>query len=155
MSLIEQLHDIEGLDPISYWPLSMGGWVCVFLGACFLIGFGFCLKRYIAYSRSWKKDTLNRLKSLEMGLSPENSAQTLVVLSEYLRRIALRRFPRKECAALMGKPWLEWLKNHDPKEFDWLAKGKLLIDIPYAKELPVVPVEQTKELIQAVRYWVH
>ncbi|MBA2727152.1 MAG: DUF4381 domain-containing protein, partial [Parachlamydiaceae bacterium] len=27
--LLEQLHDIEGLDPISFWPLALGWWILI------------------------------------------------------------------------------------------------------------------------------
>ena len=41
-SLLEQLHDIEGIDAISMWPLAIGWWVlialCV-LALCILIYF--------------------------------------------------------------------------------------------------------------------
>lgn len=153
-SLMEQLHDIEGVDAISAWPLAIGWWVAIACGVVILGGALWLLKRRIAYLRSWKRDSYKALDRLEHNLSPSNSGETIAYLSEYLRRIAMRRFPRKECAGLVGDAWLTWLKAHDPKQFDWTEKGRLLIEIPYApahRELPLPPIQ---ELIQAVRYWV-
>jgi hypothetical protein len=153
-SLIQQLHDIEGLDAISFWPLAIGWWISI---ACGMLIFGsavWLLKRRLDYLRSWQRDTLKKLDNLERNLSPDTSLEALVLLSEYLRRIAMRRFPRKECAGLVGDAWLKWLKANDPKQFDWTEKGKLLIEIPYAPMHAGLPSQQIKELIQAVRYWV-
>lgn len=153
-SLIEQLHDIEGMDAISPWPLAIGWWIMI---ACGIVILGFAiwlLLRSIDYFRSWRRDTFRKLDSLEKNLSPSTSGETVVFLSEYLRRIAVRRFPRKECAGLVGDEWLIWLKAHDPKQFDWIEKGKLLIKIPYAPGHADLPLQQIKELIQAVRNWV-
>ncbi len=153
-SLMQQLHDIEGLDAISLWPLAIGWWVSIAFGVLVLGGVFWLLYRSLGYLRSWKRDTFKKLDSLENNLSPSNSAETIAFLSEYLRRIAMRRFPRKECAGLVGDAWLMWLKTHDPKQFDWSDKGKLLIEIPYAPLRTDLPLQQIKELIQAVRYWV-
>lgn len=151
---MQKLHDIEGIDPISPWPLAIGWWVSIAFG---ILVFGsaiwlFC--RTIAYLRSWKRDTFKKLKNLEQNLSPSTSRETVAFLSEYLRRIAIRRFPRKECAGLVGDAWLKWLTAHDPKQFDWTEKGKLLIEIPYAPAERDLPLQGIKELIEAARHWV-
>lgn len=153
-SLMEQLHDIEGLDAISPWPLAIGWWVSIVCGMLILGAVIWLICRRINYLRSWKRDTFKRLDRLEQNLAPATSGETIALLSEYLRRIVVRRFPRKECAGLVGDEWLKWLKAHDPKQFDWTEKGKLLIDIPYAPVHIDLPLQQIKELIQAVRHWV-
>lgn len=154
-SLMEQLHDIEGLDAMSFWPLAIGWWVAIAF-AMVALACAFCLLiRRLNYLRSWKRDVFKKLDSLERNLSPSTSGETVAYLSEYLRRIAIRRFPRKECAGLVGDTWLKWLKTHDPKQFDWTEKGKLLIEVPYAPLHIDLPVQQVKELIQAVRFWVY
>lgn len=153
-SLMQQLHDIEGLDAISPWPLAIGWWVSIACGMILIGVASWLLWRRLVYLRSWKRDTFKRLDSLEHHLSASTSGETVVYLSEYLRRIAVRRFPRKVCAGLVGEAWLKWLKANDPKQFDWSEKGKLLIEIPYAPVHPDLPPQQIKELIQAVRHWV-
>lgn len=152
--LMEQLHDIESIDAISLWPLAVGWWVAFAFGLV-LLGSGiWFLWRRLSYLRSWRRDTFKKLDRLEKNLSSSTSGETIVYLSQYLRRIVVRRFPRKECAGLVGEDWLKWLKAHDPKQFDWTEKGKMLIEIPYAPMHTDLPVQQVKELIHAVRYWV-
>lgn len=152
-SLMQQLHDIEGLDAVSPWPLAIGWWVFIACGLLILGGAFWLLKRRLNYLRSWKRDTFKKLDRLEQNLSSSTAVETISFLSEYLRRIAMRRFPRKECAGLVGDAWLKWLKTHDPKQFDWTEKGKPLVEIPYAPSTDL-PLQQIKELIQAVRHWV-
>lgn len=151
---MDKLHDIEGLDVISAWPLAIGWWIAI---ACSLLVIAivfWLLLRILNYLRSWKRDTYKKLDTLEQNLSSATSAETVAFLSEYLRRIAMRRFPRRECAGLTGNAWLKWLEVHDPKQFDWSKKGKMLIEVPYAPAHAELPVPQIKELIQAVRQWV-
>lgn len=152
--LLEQLHDIEGLDSISVWPLAIGWWVIIgiaILMACVLM---YLLIRKIAYLRSWRNDTIQKLDFLEQNLSKTTSKETVMILSEYLRRIVLRRFARKECAGLVGEAWLKWLTTNDPKKFDWEKKGILLINTPYSPVNHTIPANDIKELIKAVRNWV-
>lgn len=152
--LLEQLHDIDGLDPISWWPLAIGWWIIIALAAALCIAL-LCYAAYrIAYVRSWKNDTMQKLAYLESCLTDATAREAAIALSEYLRRIALRRFPRKECASLIGKTWLTWLSKHDPKQFDWNTKGIFLINLPYAPENATISVEQVKDLIQATKNWV-
>lgn len=153
-SLMDQLHDIEGVDAISFWPLASGWWVLIALGVMALAGMFWLLKQRLKYLRSWKRGALKSLHSLEQNLSSATSKETIAFLSEYLRRIAVRRFPRRECAGLVGDAWLQWLKTHDPKQFDWTEKGRLLIEVPYAPKPQDLPLENIKELIQATRNWV-
>ncbi len=152
--LLEKLHDIEGLDPISWWPLAIGWWILL-VGGIFLISLLiYFVVRRIAFKRSWKNDTFQKLTQLERNLSDATARETVMTLSEYLRRITLRRFSRAECAGLMGEAWLKWLALHDPKQFDWEKKGTLLIEVPYAPMHSHLSTHQIKDLIHAVRNWV-
>src|SRR5206468_3670346 len=108
----------------------------------------------IKYKRSWKHDILRRLADLEKNLSDDTARESAVALSEYLRRIALQRFSRKECASLIGQAWLKWLSRHDPKQFDWENKGIVLIAVPYSPPSLSLSAHQIKELIPAIRNWV-
>lgn len=152
--LMGELHDIDGLDQIGLWPLAAGWWVLIALGIVILCALAVFTGYKIAFMRSWKNDTIKKLAGLEDNLSEATARESVMTLSEYLRRIALKRFSRKECAGLMGESWLKWLKEHDPKEFDWVAKGSLLIEAPYAPVHSSLPVSQIKDLIQATREWV-
>lgn len=152
--LLEQLHDIEGLDLISAWPLASGWWMVIFLiSFIFIAVVGYVLIR-ILFWRSWRGDTLRKLMELEKNLSEETSLLTAIYLSQYLRRIALKRHRRGDFAGLAGDAWLEWLAKNDPKKFDWKNKGKLLVDAPYAPWDSVFSTETLKDLIQAVKGWV-
>lgn len=152
--LLEKLHDIEGLDPISWWPLAMGWWVLIVMGIFIVCTLAYFTARRIAFKRSWKNDTFQKLASLEENLSDATAREIVITLSEYLRRIALQRFSRKECASLMGEAWLKWLTKHDPKRFDWEKRGTLLIEVPYAPLNHSLSADQIKDLIQAARDWV-
>lgn len=152
--LKEQLHDIEGIDIISAWPLAIGWWVVIACGLMLAACLFWLLWKQINYMRSWKRDAIIRLNDLESHLTPATSVESVMLLSEYLRRIACRRFPRKECAGLVGDAWLHWLDLHDANKFNWSEKGKLLINIPYAPANKELQVEQVKELIHATKKWV-
>jgi len=152
--LLEKLHDIEGLDVISPWPFSFALWMLI---AALIILFStavYVIIRRIIFIRSWKYDTFQKLDGLEKNLSDLTARESAMTLSEYVRRIALKRFARKECAGLAGDSWLKWLSKHDPKNFDWEKKGTLLIEVPYSPEHRQVSTLEIKDLIGALREWV-
>ena len=153
---LDQLQDIEGLDTISSWPLGLGCWIVIGFALLLFGLIGFYLVRRIAFKRSWKNDTLKKLSDLEKNLSEGTSKETIIALSEYLRRITLVRFPREQVAGLVGQPWLCWLSEHDPKQFDWQAKGSIIIDLPYAPPgmQRTLSVKQIQDLLQAAKHWV-
>lgn len=153
-SWLEELHDIDGLDPVGVWPLAPASWVLLIGGGVVLCAVAYFAWRRLAFKRSWKNDTFQKLARLEANLSGNTAKETVVCLSEYLRRIALKRFSRKECAGLMGEAWLQWLTVHDPKNFDWLTQGSLLIEVPYAPANADLPLDQIRNLIQATKEWV-
>lgn len=153
-NLIDQLHDIEGLSPVSGWPLAIGYQVLIAFLAILIACLTVYVIRLIRFNRSWKKDTLKLLATLEKNLVEETVGSTLVTLSSYIRRIALKRFPRKECAGLIGEDWLKWLSKHDSFEFKWEEKGKVLVNAPYSPVQIKASVILVKELIQATRGWV-
>lgn len=151
---LEKLHDIEGLDLISFWPLAIGWWILIVIVVLMVSATLYFGSRALSFKRSWKNDILKRLARLEKELSDLTARETTILLSEYLRRVALRRFPRKECAGLVGESWLKWLSDKDPKSFDWKKRGGLLIEVPYAPRSTLLPVDEIKDLIQATREWV-
>lgn len=160
-SLLEQLHDIEGLDSVSWWPLAVGWWMVIVFSVLVLCVAAWWIFRWFSFRCSWKYDTLLKLSGLEQSLSASSAhettiRETVILFSEYLRRIAMRRFARSECAGLVGEDWLLWLSRHDGKNFDWAEKGKLLIQAPYEPVAAMnqsAALEQMKDLIQAAKEW--
>jgi cell division protein FtsL len=152
--LLEKLHDIEGLDLISPWPFSFALWTVIAVAALLVLTALYFTIRRIIFIRSWKYDTFQKLDGLEKNLSELTARESAMTLSEYVRRIALKRFARKECAGLVGESWLKWLSKHDPKKFDWEKKGTLLIEVPYSPECSRVSTHEIKDLIGALREWV-
>ena len=153
-SLLEGLHDIEGLDLISAWPLSPAMWLLVVVAALLFFTLLYFIARRVIFIRSWKHDTFQKLDGLEKNLSEVSAREVAMTLSQYVRRIALKRFSRKECAGLVGESWLKWLSKNDPKNFDWEKKGALLIEVPYAPLHISLSTEEIKDLIKATREWV-
>lgn len=152
--LLEELNDIEGIDPIGWWPLGIGWWALIITALGMAALFAYYLYRRRAYQRSWKNDALRQLTLLEEQLSEESALETAAALSEYLRRIALVRFSRQECAGLAGSRWLKWLAERDPQNFDWESKGKRLIDAPYAPSGCVLDLREVREILKATKRWV-
>ena len=128
----------------------------VFIAFTIAIGIAIAIIVYRnrAFKRSWKSDTLEQLARLEENLSEATVRESAMALSEYIRRIAVHRFSRNECAGLVGVSWLQWLTKNDPKRFDWKTKGRPLIEAPYAPPTLTLRTGQVKDLIQAARGWV-
>ncbi|MBY0500833.1 MAG: DUF4381 domain-containing protein [Alphaproteobacteria bacterium] len=153
-NLLDQLYDIEGIDPIHWWPLALGWWIIiVFLVVC-LLGLVIYYYRKRALKRSWQYRILTQLSLMEQNLKEGEIQPTLIELSQLIRRIAIHRYSRLECAGLEGKSWLYWLKNQDPHQFDWETKGKCLLEAPYSPSYHGIPHEDIIDLIKAIRKWV-
>jgi hypothetical protein len=138
---LRQLRDIQGLDTIGHWPLAPGWWLLLIL---LVLGLMLALRLWPrlvgGQARApWRADAarqLRQLRQLNQRQGGQGSAETqrqlAADLSELLRRIAMARCGRDSCAGLQGQAWLAWLKQHDPKGFDWPGQGRALIELPFA-----------------------
>ncbi len=131
--LLRQLRDIHGIDPVGWWPPAIGWWLLA-LGAATAVGLLFWLARdlYRYPWGSWRRDARDRLIRLRRQLKTRPPRETAAELSELMRRIAMARFEREDCASLTGDDWLQWLERHDPIGFPWATHGRPMTRLPYA-----------------------
>jgi hypothetical protein len=152
---IDQLRDIRGLDPVSWWPPALGWWliaIAVTLLTLALVWWRDQRQRYPL--GSWQKDAQRRLRALRHSLEEWDPKTVAGELSELLRRIAMARYGREACAGLVGNEWLEWLQERDPSEFDWHGQGRLLLELPYAPTGTPEQSDSLRQLIDATQRWV-
>ncbi|MCB1782682.1 MAG: DUF4381 domain-containing protein [Alphaproteobacteria bacterium] len=145
-----QLHDIKGLDAISWWPPAPGWWI--------LAGVLILLLIAVFGVRVWRRRRAARwqahVKGLFLSLRRENDARTKVsALSELLRGLAIQTHGRESCAGLEGSAWLAWLSAHDPAGFNWTYDAKILIEAPYAPDGHIA-ANDLEPLIKAAERWV-
>ncbi len=149
-----QLRDIQGLDPIPWWPPAIGWWLAalgVVLGVALLIWLWRVARRP---SMSWRRDAQRQLRALRRRMRTEEPKTIAGELSELLRRIAIVRAGREQAAGLIGDSWLDWLVANDPTGFDWQSRGQLLLDLPYAPPGHYDEPERLQQLIDAALGWV-
>lgn len=145
-----QLKDIQGLDPISWWPPAAGWWIAVALLLLAVWLITLWIRHLIHYPPgSWRNEARRALRDLQRRRYQLTPKETAGGLSELLRRIAIARFGRQGQASLSGKEWLEWLQQTDPNGFDWVNRGQVLISLPYAPEDWVDDQNQVDGLISA------
>lgn len=147
------LRDIHLPDPISWWPPAPGWWLLLF-AMLLLFGVVFCLLKH----RHKKHHAPSALALLELTqiqnefAAHKESKQLITSLSALLRRLAVSRYPRRDCAALTGEKWLRFLDDTNPNEMFSEGVGRLLIEAPYR------PIEldqaQSDALIILSRNWI-
>lgn len=159
---VDQLRDIHGISGVPWWPPAPGWWLLL-AAICTL---GYLAWRFRTALRlripplpiitvgSWRWDAARKLRDLRRRAASQDLKQTAQELSELLRRIAMARLGRDACAGLTGERWLAWLAGRDPKGFDWTARGRLLLDAPYAPPAAGTAGRELVELIDAAYEWV-
>lgn len=157
MAGADGLRDIHGLDAVPIWPLGPGWWVL--LGGLLLLVVLAWLWRRVGVPtlpgrRDWRGDARRLLRDLRRRLPALDGRSAAGEFSELMRRIAMARTSRDECAGLSGSAWLEWLSANDPVSFDWQEYGRVLVEIPYAPPGTVVDMDDLRRLIEAAARWV-
>ena len=156
--LSNRLHDIHELDPVSIWPLATGWWL-VLAGMVLLILLFIGLRRWRPdWQRylpryGWSRAAARELTVLREQVGHGDVKALAARLSELLRRIAIARCGRDRCAGLNGESWLAWLADHDPDGFDWRARGRLLLELPYAPPGETGDRPELYKLIDAALAW--
>jgi hypothetical protein len=149
---LTQLRDIQGLDALPWWYIAPG-WLLLFASFLFFIAILSYWQHRRRPSRTWPKQALRELNHLRKRLRQEAAKAVLSDFSELLRRIAIARFSRQECAGLYGEAWLEWLQRHDPQGFRWQDHGRVLLTLAYAPPTTAIDVAVVTPLLDAARYW--
>lgn len=156
---MEDLIDIQGLDYIGWWPLSLTWWLIIAV-ACGGLGLAvYILIRKLQYRSSWQYRAHAKLAAMHSQIGVVAHKDILQKLSMEMRKIAMLSSNRENCAGLIGNKWLQWLQEHDPAGFDWLQNGALLISAQYmpdavtADAVIAYPV-QISQLITAAQGWV-
>ena len=157
-SLTNRLHDIQGLDPVGFWPLATGWWlVLLVLVLLILLALGIRRwrpdwQRYLP-RYGWSREATQELTVLRDQVARGDVKSLAAEFSELLRRIAIARCGRQRCAGLQGESWLAWLSDHDPDGFDWRSRGRLLLEIPYAPPAEIDRQPELYRLIDAAMVW--
>ena len=155
MNGTEQLRDIRGLDPISWWVLGIEIWIII--GIICILAVIILMTLYFRRSKKpktipWQQLALDEWKSL----SPQSNCLHAQIeqLALLLKRAAMQRHGRETCASLTGTRWLAWLAQHDPNQFDWVRQGRILIELPYMPPDVQVEIKKIEMIYQAVGEWI-
>ena len=153
-TLLSQLHDIDGLDQISWWPLAPG-WIALIVAIITIV----LLLGIKARFYKNKKERLDGLL-LEQCLELENSFTTLETkealkeLSKIIRVVAMNKYGRDQCARLSQSEWLSWLSENDPKGFNWKTDASFLETALYSPHDYELDHDQYLKILDAIKAWI-
>lgn len=107
--LLSQLRDIHTAAPVPWWPPAPGWWVVALLLLFFLGWLGRrLLARYRVRQR--RKQMLGWIDHLNENINPQRDPQAyLSTLNRIFKLVALRAFPDRQCAAMAGQEWVNFL----------------------------------------------
>lgn len=152
--VLRQMRDVHGPDAIGWWPPALGWWL---LAAALLAMLGLALFSWWwrrQRARDWRVDARYRLRGLARSLGNNDPRTVVSELSSLLRRVAMARYGRAECAGLSGQQWLEWLTEKDPSHFNWVEKGQVLLELPYLPPGAGADNHDLRRLVAAAKKWV-
>lgn len=150
--LLKQLHDIEGLQPVSIWPPAPGWWLVALVTLLVVAVLVWWWRRPSPAQREakrWQQAAREALRRIPLL----SQSEQIPALTQTLRRIAMARYGRETCAGLHGTAWLQWLQAHDPMQFDWETHGQVLVDY-YQPQVNTLDTTGLDKLLRAAKAWV-
>jgi len=157
--LLDRLRDIRGLDPIGPWPPGPGWWLVAVLALAIVIALYWLLRQSrwrgprLVRRQRWQRQAADELHQLRRRLHAQDGKSIAGELGELLRRMAIARHGRAQCAALCGDDWLIWLSRHDPEGYDWQRYGRLLLSLAYSPAGGEEHRPELDELLNAALGW--
>jgi hypothetical protein len=148
------LRDIQGLDAISIWPLAIGWWIVLGAVVTGLAAWTYFFLQNRKRQKTWQFKFLKKIEEMEAATTPENAQMLARELAEMVRRLAIQRFSREQCAHLQGEAWTHWLTEHDPSHFNWGLSTAILADAPYQPPGVVLDLESFRKTLHATKGWV-
>ncbi len=127
------LRDIHLPEAVGWWPPALGWWL---LSILLVISFGLAFWIFKRISQ-WTATKVAKKLLLQIKQDRQrDSSEKLRDLSALLRRVAISKTGRKECAGLTGRQWLEFLDRSVKGTPFTGGVGQLLADAPYQKNPP-------------------
>jgi hypothetical protein len=146
------LRDIHLPEPISFWPVAPGWWIA--LGLVIVLAIAVLLYRS-ARRRSLKRAALAELTGIEESYQRSSDVSQLALeISALLRRVALRRFLRREVASLHGEDWAQFLLRTDGKLELSSENAADLSNAIYAGSHTLRDEGAPAQWIAAARHWI-
>ena len=146
---LQELRDVHLPDPISWWPPAFGWWMI--LGALFVfVSLGLWARAYRQRTRP-RRLALAQLQEVKQQFAAySDEQQTMTLLSDLLRRVAIAVFPRSHVAGLSGQSWLQFLDQTGRTTQFSDGPGKSLLSGPYQSHGPA----SVADLIPLIERWI-
>jgi hypothetical protein len=152
---IAHFNPVQAPEAVEFWPVTIGWYLLA--GLLILL---IALLVYLQYRRwrhnQYRREALHALRAMEAELlEPDTRQSAIVQLSELLKRVALKVFPRERVASLTGEEWLAFLSQTGRNTNFMEDAGKLLLEAPYqsSQAIQSLPEDRLKALIALARKW--
>jgi len=109
---LAQLRDIHSAPDVGWWPPAPGWWLVALL---LLAAFIWLARRLLASYRvrQRRKRMLSWIDHLNATVDPhKNPHAYLSTLNRVFKVVALRAFPDRQCAAMAGQEWTDFLHQN-------------------------------------------
>jgi Domain of unknown function (DUF4381) len=148
-SPVLDLRDVHAPPFPDFWPPAPGWWIAAALLTGLLVYLSVQIYRRYRLRRL-RRQVLASLDTLAAGYSAESAVSFVTEVSMLLRRVALRRFPRRRVASLFGADWCRFLDETGGNGGFSRGAGQVLASGPYAARVEVDP----EELATLARLWI-
>ncbi len=147
--VLAALRDIHGAPDIPWWPPAPGWWVLAIALLIVLLWAGIRLTRYLR-RLALKRRVIRQLKACQQDFGVNGDVRALASrVNLILKRVALRRFGRKQISMLHGIAWARFLCESGGQP-DSGASWQQLAIAPYRAQ-PALDADTSLEL---ARGWV-
>ncbi|MDA8745114.1 DUF4381 domain-containing protein [Rubripirellula amarantea] len=147
---LSALEDIIAPDPVGWFPLAMGWWFVIALGAIWL-AYGFIVWVIEYRHNSYRREGVKLIKKLRDEPSLEVGLRRI---DEVLKRVAMVSYSRERVASLWGTDWVAFLRS-SVQEFRLSdSNAKIMAAANYQKVADTFGREDYLATLQAASAWI-